>query len=171
MNSTASNITEQLAEIASSLQQQRTGLAPKAVTVILSEDTLVVTLHDALTPAEKALASTPEGAAQMQEFHRRLFATSSEPLRQEIKRITGREVREATAEIEAAKGAVVHAFTTGSMVQVFLLTPEVVPCTSTDRDSIERTDDDGVRLSPELDDSGDVSKQKGGDRNASTEGD
>ena len=34
---------------------------------------------------------------------------------------TGRDVREAAAEIEPATGAVVHAFTTGTMVQVFSL--------------------------------------------------
>ncbi len=39
----------------------------------------------------------------------------------EIKRITGMEVREATAEIEPASGAVVQAFTTGTVVQVFQL--------------------------------------------------
>ena len=75
MNNTNSHIAQQLAHVASVLQQQRTGLAPKAVTVVLSEDTLVVTLHDALTPAEKALSRTPEGAAQVQEFHRQLFST------------------------------------------------------------------------------------------------
>ena len=90
----------------------------------------------------------------MQEFHRQLFRTSADMLRQEIKRITGREVREATAEIETATGAVVHAFTTGAMVQMFLLTPEVVPYTGTDRDSCEHADDDGFRPSPELDASG-----------------
>lgn len=57
----------------------------------------------------------------MQEFHRQLFASSSESLRQEIQRITGMEVREAAAEIEPATGAVVQAFTTGTVVQVFLL--------------------------------------------------
>jgi hypothetical protein len=75
-------------------------------------------------------------------------------MRQEIKKITGREVREATAEIETATGAVVHAFTTGAMVQMFLLAPEVVPYTGTDCDSIERADDDGFRPSPDLDASG-----------------
>ncbi len=154
MDTTDSHIAQQLAGVATALQQQRTGLAPKAVTAILSEDTLVVTLHDALTPAEKALARTPEGAAQVQEFHRQLFFSSSESMRQEIKRITGREVREATAEIETATGAVVHAFTTGAMVQMFLLTPEVVPYTGTDRDSIDRADDDGFRPSTELNASG-----------------
>jgi uncharacterized protein YbcI len=151
MNSPAFDITEQLAEMASLLQQQRTGVAPKAVTAVLSEDTLVVTLHDALTPAEKDLARTPEGAAQVQEFHRRLFSTESDSMRQEIKRITGREVREATAEIETATGAVVHVFTTGAMVQMFLLAPKVVPYTGTDGDSIERADDDGFRPSPDRD--------------------
>ena len=149
MNDTNPDIAQQLAHVASVLQQQRTGLAPKAVTAVLSEDTLVVTLHDALTPAEKALSQTPEGAAQVQEFHRQLFSSSSEFMRKEIKRITGREVREATAEVETATGTVVHAFTTGSMVQLFLLTPEVLA--GTDRDSIERADDDGFRPAPELD--------------------
>ena len=81
----------------------------------------MITLHEALSPAEKVLAQSPAGAAQVQEFHRKLFANSSDSLRQEIKRITGMEVREATAEIEPASGAVVQAFTTGTVVQVFLL--------------------------------------------------
>lgn len=115
-------IAAQLAAIAKTLQEERTGHAPQAVTAVLSEETLVVTLHEALTPAEKVLLRSPEGAAQVQEFHRQLFANSDERMRQEIKRLTGRTVREATAEIETETGAIVHAFTTGAMVQVYLLT-------------------------------------------------
>ena len=121
MEATTSTKTQQIAHAASVFEQQRTGLAPSAVTVVLSEDTLVITLHGTLSPAEKALAATPEGAAHVQEFHRQLFTTSAAPLRQEIKRITGVEVREATAEVETASGTVVQVFTTGAMVQVFLL--------------------------------------------------
>jgi uncharacterized protein YbcI len=58
-------MAQQVAHAVSAFQQQRTGYAPKAVTLVLSEDTLVVTLHEALSPAEKALARTPEGAAQV----------------------------------------------------------------------------------------------------------
>ena len=126
MDSSESAVTRQLAKIASDLQQERTGHAPTAVTVVISEDTLVVTLHEALTPAEKALARSSTGASQVQEFHRQLFASSSESLRQEIKRISGREVREAAAEVEPTTGSIVHAFTTGTMVQVFLLTPQTL---------------------------------------------
>jgi uncharacterized protein YbcI len=114
-------MAQQVAQAVSVFQQRRTGHPPKAVTVVLSEDTVVGTLHEALSPAEKALARTPEGAIQVQEFHRQLFKNSADLLRQEIKRITGVAVGEAAAEIETTTGAVVHAFTSGTMVQVFQL--------------------------------------------------
>lgn len=114
-------MAQQVAQAIGVLQEQRTGYPPKAVTSVLSEDTLVVTLHEALSPAEKALARTPEGAFQVQEFHRQLFKSSVDLLREEIKRITGVAVGEAAAEVETTTGAVVHAFTTGSMLQVFRL--------------------------------------------------
>lgn len=112
-------VAQEIAEIVREFQTQSTGHAPSAVSVVLSGDTLVITVHGALTPAERRLASTPAGAAQVQEFHRKLFASSSEPLRQEINRITGRNVREAIAEVEPTTGAIVHAFTSGTMVEVF----------------------------------------------------
>src|SRR6202453_1918278 len=116
-----STMAQQIAEVASALEQMRTGHEPKSVTVVLSEETLVVTLHGALSPPERALAQTPAGAAQVQDFHRQLFNDSADPLRREIKRIPGVDVREATAEVETKTGTVVHVFTTGTMVQVFLL--------------------------------------------------
>ena len=114
-------MAQQVAQAISAFQEQRTGHPPKAVTVVLSDDTLVVTLHEALSPAEKDLSSTPKGAAQVQEYHRQLFKNSVDLLLEEIKRITGVAVGEAAAEVEATTGAVVHAFTTGTMVQVFQL--------------------------------------------------
>ena len=80
-------------EAASAFEQRRTGHTPQSVAVILSENTLVITLHGALSPAEKVLAKSPAGAAQVQEFHRQLFIDSADSLREEIKRITGVEVR------------------------------------------------------------------------------
>jgi uncharacterized protein YbcI len=118
-------MAQRIAEAASAFQKERTGYAPESVTVVLTGDTLVVTLHGALTKAEKTLARSAAGATQVQEFHRQLFSNSSESLKQEIQKITGVEVRESTAEVETATGAVVHAFTTGTMVQVFLLAQKV----------------------------------------------
>jgi uncharacterized protein YbcI len=116
-----SRIARQIAEAATDFEKQRTGHVPRSVSVVLNEDTLVITLRGALSPAEKALAANPTGAAQLQELHRRLFAAASEPLRREIERITGVEVRDATAEIDTAAGAVVEVLMTGTVVQVFLL--------------------------------------------------
>jgi uncharacterized protein YbcI len=114
-------MAQQVAAAASAFQQQSTGRLPNTVAVVLSGETLVVTLHDALSPAEIALSKTPAGAAQVQEFHRQLFASSAAQLRQEIRRITGVAVREAAAEVEPRTGIGVHAFTSGTMVQVFLM--------------------------------------------------
>ncbi len=124
MNESEKAMADQVAQVAIAHQTERTGHAPTSVTVVLNADTLVITLHDVLTPAEKALAQSPEGAERVQEFHRQLFQASAKSLWKEIKRITGREVREASAEIETTTPAVVHAFTTGDVVQVFLLDGE-----------------------------------------------
>ena len=125
MDKPNSTMAQQIAQAASVFEQQRTGNTPKSVTVVLSENTLVITLHGVLSEAEKAVARSPEGAAQIQDFHRRLFANASETLRQEIRRITGVEVREATAEVEPTTGTVVGVFTTGTTIQVYLLAHSV----------------------------------------------
>ncbi len=151
MNEHDSMISEQLAHMASRFQEQRTGHPPTAVTVVFGKDMLVVTLDGALTPAEKALSKNSEGAAQVQEFHRQLFANSTDEMRTEIKRLTGRQVREAAAEIEPKTGAVVHAFTTGAMVQMFLLTEGDSPVGAAPGEAtiVARADDDGLRVTPE----------------------
>jgi uncharacterized protein YbcI len=118
-------MAHQIAQAASAFEQKRTGHVPEAVTVVLSHDTLVITLHQALSPAERALANSPVGAAQMQEFHRQLFASASDWLRQEVQRITGVEVRDGAEETGLSTGAVVRAFASGTVVQVFLLAGSV----------------------------------------------
>ena len=118
-------MAQQVAQAAIAFEKKRTGHTPNSVTVVMSDNTLMITLHGALSPAERALAKTPQGAAQMREFHRQLFTNSADTLRLEIKRITGVEVREAVAEVEPTTGTVVQAFTTGTVVQVFLLACDV----------------------------------------------
>lgn len=132
-------MAEQIARAANDFERQRTGHLPQSVTVVMSSDTLVITMHGSLSPGEKVLAQSPEGAAKVQEFHRQLFATSWEKLQQKIKEITGVEVRAAKAEIETSTGAIVQVFATGTMVQVYLLAGKVRT------DSWSDADPDGVR--------------------------
>ena len=118
-------VAKQVALAACDFERRITGILPKSVTVVLSENTLVITLHGALSPGEMALANSSAGAVQLQEFHRQLFASSADSLRQDIKRITGVDVREAAVEVEPKSGTVVKAFTTGTVVQVFLLADSI----------------------------------------------
>jgi uncharacterized protein YbcI len=135
MEAKVSTINEQLARAVRTFHQQQTGHMPKNVTVALNEDTLVVTLHEAFSPAERALAQSPEGAAKLRELHQQLFQSSVGLLRQDIETITGRKVREAAAEVDPGTGSVVHTFTTGTTVQVFLLDGHVSTSTAIQNDA------------------------------------
>jgi uncharacterized protein YbcI len=119
-------LTKELAQIAMAMQSERTGHTPKAVTVVASDETVVLTLHEALTPAEKILARSETGAAKVEQYHRALFAVSCDELRKEIQRLTGKKVREAAVVVEPATGAIIHAFTSGTIVQIFQLEPHGV---------------------------------------------
>lgn len=119
----AAALSKELAQIAMAMQSERTGHSPKAVTVVASDETVVLTMHEALTPAEKILARTEDGAMKVEQYHRALFAVSCDELRKEIQRLTGRRVREAAVVVEPATGAIVHAFTSGTVVQIFQLEP------------------------------------------------
>ena len=65
MDKSNSIMAKQVARAACDFEQQRTGNVPKSVTVVLSEDTLVITLHGALSPAEKAVVRSPAGGASL----------------------------------------------------------------------------------------------------------
>jgi len=110
-------MAEQIGHAASAFEQIRTGHVPKSVTVVLSADTLVITLRGVLTHAERVLANTEQGAAWVREYHRQLFANSSNSLIDEIKRITG----VVTCESGKIDGTVVPMFEVGAVVQVFVL--------------------------------------------------
>jgi uncharacterized protein YbcI len=111
-------MAQQIAQTALAFEEHRLGRKPTSVTVVVGGDTVVITMHGVLSPAEQALAASPAGAARLQEFHQKLFQLSSDPLRGEIKRITGLELRE-VAKDEAP--AAVQVFSFGTVVQVFLL--------------------------------------------------
>ena len=131
-----STVAQQATKVADIFQRPRMGHAPKAMTSALRKDALAGTLNKFVTPSGKALAWSLKGTVQVQKFHRRLFTNSSEFMRPEYAPITDRQVREAVTQIELEMGTVVHASTTGAMVQVFRLAPDVLPDTATDGDSI-----------------------------------
>ena len=125
MDQVNSTVTERLAQAARKFQTEQTGRTPTNVTVVISEDTLVFTLHEVLSPAEQKLAQSAQGAANLREYHERLFGNSVASLRNEVERITGQRVREAAATVDPGTGSVTHIFSTGTAVQVFLMDGKV----------------------------------------------
>jgi uncharacterized protein YbcI len=123
MEKSRPTLAQEITEAAIALQQQITGHAPKAVTVVLSQDTLVIVLHEALSRAEKDLAKSPSGAEQVREFHQQLFSTSSHWLLKQIERVTGVQWSQAVVEVEPATGDMVQAFARSAKVQVFSSAP------------------------------------------------
>ncbi len=105
---------------ARAFEKRRTKHGRKWVAVFMNEDTIVIALHGSLTAAEKALAQSPDGATRVREFHRQMFTDASTVLHRKIKRITGMEVRDTTAEIEPKTGHVVLLFTTDTVGDEFL---------------------------------------------------
>jgi uncharacterized protein YbcI len=146
MDKSDSSKAQQIAQVARAFEQQTTGRLPSKVSVVLSEDTLVITLRGTLSPAETALAKSSDGAAQLREFHRQLFITASEPLRREIKRITGVEVLEATAEVEPSTGTAVQVFSLAHAVPADTWSGTDPGPTATE-EGRERWDDDGGQTS------------------------
>ena len=63
-------MAEQIARVASAFELERTGRMPESVTVVLRDDIVVITFHEPLSPAERSLAKSPAGAAQVLELHR-----------------------------------------------------------------------------------------------------
>jgi uncharacterized protein YbcI len=84
---------------------QVTGHEPKSVSVVLSDGILVITFHEALTPAEMTLAESVDGGARLKELQRELFNNSNSGFRRDVNRISGRKVREAAVEIDTMTGA------------------------------------------------------------------
>ena len=58
MTTSDASMAQQIARAAMDFEKKRTGHAPKSVTVVMSDNTLMITLHGALSPAEIALAKS-----------------------------------------------------------------------------------------------------------------
>jgi uncharacterized protein YbcI len=124
MDHSQGTIGRKIARAARVFEKRRTKHGREWVAIFMNEDTIVIALHSSLTAVEKAVAQSQAGAAQVREFHRQLFGNISATLLRKIKSITGMEVRDTSAEIEPTTGSVVQVFTTDTLGEEFLLTPE-----------------------------------------------
>jgi len=131
MNQPQLTIGERIARAAHAFELRRTKHGRKWAAIFMNEKTIVIALHGSLTDAEKALAQNAAGVAEVQEFHRQLFADVSALLLRKIKSITGMDVRHSSGEIDSTTGRVVHLFTTDTVGENFPRAPSGFAETST----------------------------------------
>jgi uncharacterized protein YbcI len=124
MDPLPSSITQKIAHAARACEQRQTKQGRDWVAVFLLEDTIVIALHGSLTTAEQVLVQSPAGVTQVRAFHQHLFTNVSATLVQDVKRITGMEVRDTEADILETTGSVVQVLTTDTMREKFLLAPD-----------------------------------------------
>lgn len=70
MDKSDSILEMQITRAARAFPQRRMGRAPGSATAVPSDDWLVTTLHEALSPAEQAQAQSQTGGAKVQESRR-----------------------------------------------------------------------------------------------------
>lgn len=114
-------IGQKIAQETGAFEQRCTNQEREWAVVFLNEETLVIVLHGSLTATENTAAQSPAGLAQIQEFHRQLFADDSAILFQKIKNITGLGICDTAVEIDPMIGSVVLLFTTDTVGGRFLL--------------------------------------------------
>jgi len=103
-NLTSTIMAEPIGRAASASQERGTDRVPYSVAVDLGDDTLVITLHEVFSPAEKTLPQAGTDAAQMQEIYRQFIADASASLRQHMKRLADERVPEAAEVSRRVRG-------------------------------------------------------------------
>jgi uncharacterized protein YbcI len=121
MGRSRQNIGLLVARAARACERRRATPGREWVAVFMNEDTIVIAMHGSLTDEERALTRTPAGTTRVREFHRQLFADVTDTLAQQIRSITGMDVRGTTAEINVTTGTVMHVLTTATVLADFLL--------------------------------------------------
>jgi uncharacterized protein YbcI len=82
MDKSKSTIARRIAQAALTFEQRRTGKhVPTSVSLVPSEGTLVITQHEALSPAERALSKTPDGANGVTRLRMSRCRSPADPLR------------------------------------------------------------------------------------------
>lgn len=125
MGEAKSTLAEEIAQAAMAFQRECTGHAPRRVSVVLGEKTLVITLFEALSPAEKEMGRTPEGATRVREYYRQLFHDSAAAFHERLSQILATDICESAADIHSPVGRLIETFPAGDIVQVFRLSSPV----------------------------------------------
>lgn len=114
-------LARQVAQAAGTFENMLLHRVPKSVSVVASEEWMVVHLQEEFDSVERRLATAGDGRQRVEEFHRFLFESSLESLRSHVRRATGVMLRGAVAHVDTDTCMVLKTFSTHPSVDLFVL--------------------------------------------------
>jgi uncharacterized protein YbcI len=114
-------LARQVAQATGTFENMLLHRVPKSVSVVASEEWMVVHLHEDFDAVERRMATAGDGRQRVEEFHRFLFESSLESLRSHVRRATGVMLRGAVAHVDTDSCMVLKTFSTHPSVDLFVL--------------------------------------------------
>jgi len=114
-------VARQVAQATGSFEHLLLGRPPTSVTVVVKGDSMVITIHETFSDVERRLARDDQGRHRVRDFHRYLFDTTLDLLREHVEENTGVQLHGALAHVDMTTGSVVKTLTTDADIELFLL--------------------------------------------------
>lgn len=114
-------LARQVAQATGTFENMLLHRVPRVVSVVTSEEWMVIHLHEDFDAVERRLAAATDGRQRVEEFHRFLFENSLPSLRSHVRRATGVTLRGAVAHVDTDNHAVLKTFSTNPTVDLFVL--------------------------------------------------
>lgn len=116
--SVRTDTARRIAEAVKNFELEFEGFLIRDITVVVVSRTLIIVFEGGLNALERTLAQSASGAAQVEEFHQRLFSRGPRTLWSEIQRVLGLEPAAAAEDDPHAPMSCVKVFTSGTVVHV-----------------------------------------------------
>jgi uncharacterized protein YbcI len=114
-------VARRVAHAVGGFEHRLLGRVPSSVTVVVKDDSMVLTVCETFSPMERRLARTDEGRERLRAFHRFLFSATRDAFREHVREHTGIDLCGALAHVDADAGSIFKTFTTGADIECFLL--------------------------------------------------
>lgn len=114
----SSDAARRIADAVKTFELESEGFLIRDITVVVVNRTLIIVFEGGLNALERTLAQSASGAAQVEEYHQRLFARGPRTLWNEIQNVLGLNDAEGSDDHHESSMSCVKVFTSGTVVHV-----------------------------------------------------
>ena len=110
-----------VAQAAGAFEHLLFGRTPISVTVAIKDESMVVTMLESFSPLERRLSRDDAGRRRVDEFHRALFDSTLDALRDHVRQTAGVDLRGAVVHVDAETGSITKTLSTDADIDLYLL--------------------------------------------------